>query len=334
MQADVVSLLGGDDILNASSGTDTLDGGAGNDTLDYSDSTGINHVSVVLNGSSAVTVDVDGGDNDSIANIENIVGSLGDDSLGGDSLDNQFTGLDGADYFAASDGADVYFGGEGSDTIDYSGFASASSITLTLQNDDLASISIVGSEADSVYSIENVVGTAGSDQITGDSSSNELDGRGGDDTLDGGDGDDTILGGAGADLIIGSAGADTSIGGSGVDTIDYSAQAAGQSINVTLNGATEAIVSISGADDQTVSEIENVVGSSGDDQITGDAQQNRLQGLDGSDLLGASGGSDILDGGAGRIRLIILRPVFSASVWRWMRVTRPRCRSVVAITMR
>ncbi|MFK7862426.1 MAG: hypothetical protein AB8B64_26695, partial [Granulosicoccus sp.] len=297
--ADIVSLLGGDDTLMASSGTDTLDGGAGTDTLNYSELPGVDSISVVLNGNNAVTVNVEGGDNDSIANIENIVGSAGNDSLGGDALDNQLTGLDGADYFSASDGSDLFYGGEGRDTLDYSGFASASSVTVALQGEDLTTVSVVGSDSDTVSGIENVVGTAGSDQLIGDVNDNTLSGNSGDDILDGGDGDDSIFGGAGVDLIVGSEGADTSVGGSAIDTIDYSNRADGQRIEVSLDGATAAIVSIDGAADQTIREIENVIGTGGDDQITGDDQQNRLEGRDGDDSLGASNNADVLDGGAG-----------------------------------
>ncbi|MFK7862282.1 MAG: beta strand repeat-containing protein [Granulosicoccus sp.] len=297
--SDVVSLLAGDDLFNASAGTDTFDGGAGTDTLNYSELTAVDSVSVVLNGNNSVMVNVEGGDNDFIVNIENIIGSSGDDAISGDSFDNKLTGLEGADYFGASDGADIFSGGEGRDTLDYSGFASASSISVTLQGDELTTVSIVGSDSDTVSGIENFIGTAGNDQITGDANENELSGKGGDDILDGGDGNDTILGGAGADLIVASEGEDTHIGGSGIDTIDYSGRADGQSIDVTLDSATAATVNIANAENHTISEIENVIGTDGDDQITGDDQQNRLKGRDGDDALGASLGADVLDGGAG-----------------------------------
>src|SRR5262249_24273007 len=52
---------------------------------------------------------------------------------------------------------------------------------------------------DSLISIENVTGTAGSDTIVGNELANMLDGRPGDDILDGGVGNDVLIGGPGND---------------------------------------------------------------------------------------------------------------------------------------
>ena len=297
---DNVNTLGGSDLLNASAGNDVLDGGAGSDTLNYAGLSGITGVSVTLNGGTAAVVSVSGGDDDTISNIENIVGSTGNDLLGGDENANRLEGLAGGDRFIASAGTDELLGGEGSDTLDYSSLSSAGSVTVTLAGTATTVVSVVGSDDDSISGIENLIGTAGSDTIVGDDEQNLLEGRAGDDRLDGGGGADTLLGGDGSDFITGSAGADVSDGGAGIDTIDFSGLDAGQSIDMTLDGSSDVTVAISGGDVQTVRNMENVIATNNDDRVTGDAQANSLLALEGDDVLGASGGRDTLDGGAGK----------------------------------
>ena len=296
---DIVSTLGGDDELSASAGRDILDGGAGADTLDYSGLGNIGGIELNLDGSSDTTVTVIDGDDDTIANIENIVASSGDDVLGGDAFANRLEGLDGDDQFDASAGADTLIGGAGDDTLDYSALSSATSISVALQGESSASVSIIGSDNDTISEIENIVGTAGDDTISGDSADNTLEGRGGDDTLTGGQGADLLLGGDGEDTIVAGEGADVSDGGAGVDTVDYSGLATGQSISLALNGSTDATVTVTGGDDDTVRNVENLIATSGDDQVSGDAQANDIQGLAGDDIISASDGADTLDGGAG-----------------------------------
>jgi len=297
--ADDVNTLGGDDLLNASAGSDILDGGLGSDTMDYSSLTGVSSISVTLDETTPVTVNVAGGDDDTIVNVENVIGSSGDDYFGGDTSDNRFEGRDGDDEFIASAGADVMFGGVGMDTVDYSGFASAGFIDVTLLGDSQSTVSVAGSDNDVISGIENVVGTSGDDIIVGDDQANVLEGDGGDDTLDGGAGDDLILGGTGDDIVLASEGADTSEGGAGIDTIDYSDLPTGQSIEVTLLESADATVTIAGGMNQTVRGIENVIGTNSDDTISGDALSNHISAQGGDDVIGASAGVDTLDGGDG-----------------------------------
>ena len=68
---------------------------------------------------------------------------------------------------------------------------------------------------------------------------------------------------------------------------------------VTLNGATDAIVSVGGIAEDTIRNIENVTGGSAADILTGDGLANVLAGGSGSDNLMGGGGDDILIGGAG-----------------------------------
>src|SRR3546814_19261885 len=82
--------------------------------------------------------------------------------------------------------------------------------TTLFRSVDLASNTATGGDAegDSFNSIENVIGSSGSDTLTGNSGDNVLDGGLGDDIIDGGNGNDTLIGGGGADKLIGGGGTD------------------------------------------------------------------------------------------------------------------------------
>jgi len=102
----------GDDILIGRGGADTLEGGDGHDTVSYAGS------------SSGVTVNlttgsVSGGDaqGDTIANVENIIGSTHNDDLTGNNLANIIDGGAGDDTMTGGAGADTFKVGEGNDTI-------------------------------------------------------------------------------------------------------------------------------------------------------------------------------------------------------------------------
>ena len=114
-----------------------------------------------------------------------------------------------------------------------------------------------------IRNIENVIGGTGNDTLTGDGNANSLKGNDGDDLLSGGDGDDTLTGGNGLDTLDGQGGADTA---------DFSDKTV--SVVVALNGANDATVSIGGVAEDTLRNIENLIGGSGDDTLTGDAANN------------------------------------------------------------
>src|SRR5262249_35915529 len=110
-----------------------------------------------------------------------------------------------------------------------------------------------------------------------------------DDTLDGGPGDDTLEGGPGADSLN---------GGTGIDTVTYAAQPG--PVRVTLGAPTEADGGApDGVGDTVGADVENVVGSRGDDTLVRDAGLNRLDGGPGDDVLHGQGGADPLIGDAG-----------------------------------
>ena len=117
----------GNDVLNGGAGSDTLDGGAGTDTTVYQFAPAA--VTVSLGEGEALGTGSDGyGSTDSLANLENIIGSEFDDNLTGNSSNNSLTGrggndaisgLAGDDFLTGSTGADTISGGSGSDLFVY-----------------------------------------------------------------------------------------------------------------------------------------------------------------------------------------------------------------------
>jgi RTX calcium-binding nonapeptide repeat (4 copies) len=117
----------------------------------------------------------------------------------------------------------------------------------------------------------------------------------GNDTISGGTGNDTINGNSGNDTIDGNEGADTIDGGFGFDTVTYADRTA--PVNVSLDGV--ANDGEAGEGDNVRSGVNEVVGGSGNDVLTGDNFDNTLIGNDGNDTLAGLGGNDTLDGGGG-----------------------------------
>src|SRR5215468_3225408 len=243
---DTLNGNGGDDVLFGAGGNDTLNGGDGNDTLQGGagadqlvGSAGIDTASYT-DSRSAVTVSLatgtgSGGDaeGDTLAQIENLAGSVFDDSLTGDNGANVLTGNAGNDSLSGLGGDDILIGGAGADHLDggagtnTASYASSPGAVVV----DLAAGTGSGGDAegDTLVNIENITGSAFADRLTGDGNAN---------TLNGGAGDDLLIGGAGS------------------DTASYAAS--GAAVTVSLAARTGA-----GGDAQgdTLSGIENLVGS-------------------------------------------------------------------------
>ena len=197
----------GNDWLVGGSGADRLDGGVGVDWIDYwSSDTGI---TVNLAEGSLEGGDAQG---DVIVNIENVQGSHHDDVLTGDSGNNTFNGLDGADRLD---------GGEGSDWVSYGW--SDTGVTVNLKDGTGEG---GHAEGDVIVNIEHVEGSRHDDVLIGDSGDNGLIGFDGNDQLSGNEGDDVMLGLDGDDVFVFEAGhGDDSIldFADGEDKIDLSA---------------------------------------------------------------------------------------------------------------
>ncbi|MCA0873921.1 M10 family metallopeptidase C-terminal domain-containing protein [Seohaeicola saemankumensis] len=136
-------------------------------------------------------------------------------------------------------------------------------------------------------------------RFDGDGTGNTIIGTSVNDIIFGGAGTDTLNGFSGNDVIEGGAGADVINGGTGVDTASYANSGSG--IIITINSGSGALGDASG---DTLSAIENVIGSAFSDIISGDDLANRIEGRFGNDILIGYGGVDVLLGGGDADTLI------------------------------
>jgi Ca2+-binding RTX toxin-like protein len=302
----------GNDVLRGGLGADRLDGGAGtSDTASYAGSlTGgitVDLYEINVNSASPTGGDANG---DTLVGIENITGSDGDDLLSGDLGSNILNGGIGNDTIEGEDGNDTLIGGSGVDTLRFT-FANNISVNLsvlTAQN--------TGEGLDVISGFENIIGTSSNDTLTGDGAINNLNGAagsdlinggggndvlsgdsalgGGDDTLNGGDGEDALLAYDGNDVLNGGAGADVIQGGDNIDTAIYLGSLAGVNVDLTKQGiAGPAGLQIGGdAAGDSLSGIENLIGSALGDTLTGDGEANIIEGRGGADVLVGGLGTD------------------------------------------
>lgn len=141
---------------------------------------------------------------------------------------------------------------------------------------------------------DGILGLAGNDVINGLDGNDGICGGAGNDVLNGGPGDDFIDGGAGNDTLVPGLGLDRLIGGSGIDTVSYAASATGVAVDLRLpNGVA------TGQGRDTISGVENVIGSAHADVIRGSAANNWLILGAGNDRGYGYGGNDRIDGGPG-----------------------------------
>ena len=121
----------------------------------------------------------------------------------------------------------------------------------------------------------------------------------GDDVVYGGYGDDTIRAGEGDDFLEGGNGRDQLFGGAGNDTATYENSSAGVRVNLNANRGWGGE-----ARGDRLYDIENLVGSSHDDILVGNALINQLEGGEGADQMNAGAGNDTLLGQGGDDTLI------------------------------
>jgi Ca2+-binding RTX toxin-like protein len=334
---------GGNDILYGDSGNDILHGGTGDDTLAVGArsvgdldiaSGGSGRDTIDLSGmSSAVWVDLEytamevwtsglnfafgGNANTQVANldtIENIIGTIGSDTVLGDGLDNlyKYTG-----HTAGT--AENFQGRGGSDTIDVSALSSVwvdlnrpvyyTNIFTSGGNESFgynANTAVVN-----LLGVENIIGTAGSDVIYGDGQDNYFKSNG--------------VSNTGGVLPVA---VDYFNGGSGSDTIDLSslnytgavwvdlAYAGSQVwlskdiLSATSNNANTYIATLAG--------VENVVGTVNTDQFFGDGSNNTYgytAKATGTELIDGRGGSDSFDGSRSQTSLWVDLSYTSTEVW-------------------
>jgi Ca2+-binding RTX toxin-like protein len=273
------TIVGGDggDLLRGGGGADTLDGQGGADTADYGDKAVA--VSVALNGSTDAIVTVGGAAEDTIRNIENVIGGSAGDTLIGDAGGNVLSGGGGNDTLKGGGGADTLDGGSGSDTADYSDVTA--SVAVTLNGAGGTFVTIGGFPSDLIVNVENVFAGSGNDTLTGDGLANLLAGGGGNDTLNGGNNADTLQGGAGNDTYVVDTTGDQALetDGDGTDLVQSSVSfsIAGQFVEkLTLTGSANA--------NATGNSLANtIVGNAGNNLIDGKTNADHMEGGAGND---------------------------------------------------
>jgi Ca2+-binding RTX toxin-like protein len=110
----------GNDVLVGNTANNILDGGAGSDAVIF---TNTNGVTVTLNDTGADVIVNHDGETDTLRNIENIGGTVGNDTLTGNSQDNILSG--------GASGADTLTGGAGNDRLIGGGFTVTTSFVVT-----------------------------------------------------------------------------------------------------------------------------------------------------------------------------------------------------------
>ncbi|WP_333703316.1 calcium-binding protein [Sphingobium yanoikuyae] len=128
-----------------------------------------------------------------------------------------------------------------------------------------------------------------SERLHGTSGADSIDGGGGDDVIWGEAGNDVLNGGAGNDILYGGAGDDILDGGEGIDTLDY--MMASSAVRVSLASTDPQATGGEGRD--TIRNIENLGGSRYSDHLTGNDQNNVIDGNWGGDTMIGLAGDDI-----------------------------------------
>ncbi|MDW8263133.1 MAG: hypothetical protein RMJ35_11460 [Phycisphaerales bacterium] len=133
-------------------------------------------------------------------------------------------------------------------------------------------------------------------EINGGTGNDTLSAGGGNDTLRGQGGNDNLFGGDGRDLLNGGIGSDNMLGGGGRDTVDYNQRTA----NLVIGLGTAADDGEAGEADNVRTDIETVIGGSGNDRIsTNSGRPVAFFGGPGNDTLIGGSGDDFFDGGPG-----------------------------------
>jgi Ca2+-binding RTX toxin-like protein len=206
---DTLSGGGGNDTLSGYEGNDKLDGGAGTDTVVFI--TDLSAKGVTVNLSLTTPQNTIGAGIDTLLNIENVTGTLYDDTLTGTSGNNVLLGGGGNDTLSGGGGNDTLDGGAGSDTATYDSAAQWVAVNLALTTAQ----NTHGAGTDTLLNIENVTGSAYNDTLLGNTGANTLFGGAGNDLLAGGLGNDTLTGGAGQDTFA----FNSTLGAGNIDTL-------------------------------------------------------------------------------------------------------------------
>ncbi|MEQ1538552.1 MAG: peroxidase family protein [Sphingorhabdus sp.] len=219
-----------------------------------------------------------------------VVGTAGPDVLTGSASPDNMTGLAGNDRLVGSAGADILDGGANVDTVDYSGATGGVLVNLgtagggangpinAVRETALTTGTVTSATAvvstDTLVAIENAIGSAFGDRLVGS---------------------------AGANVFTPGAGADAVLGQAGIDTVDYSTASGAVHVNLPSNWVHETAVTagtVTAATPWTtqdsLSGIENVIGSGFGDFIQANGSNNTINGGNGNDNIQAGSGDDVI----------------------------------------
>ena len=272
----------GDDTLEGGYGADVLTGGDGSDTASYAGSMmGVTvrlHNSKFMGGDAkgdsfgarvaATYTDMDDEEQEvMLPDIMHLTGSANADILAGDFRNNEING---------GGGDDKIYGGPDPSNLDPMARGDATNV-------------------------DTLMGGGGNDMIWGGAGNDTLDGGAGNDMLVGGPGNDDMKGGAGSDMIHADAD-DTVINGFG-PADDATTPDVDESVEDAMDVDTLSYAMVDNDDDEgitvvlaagTITNIENIIGSIYDDNLTGDDQANVIEGGRGGDMLDGGDGVDTL----------------------------------------
>ncbi len=312
---DIVHAAGGGDHIHGQLGNDIIFGELGNDRL-YGGSGEDS-----LFGGDGDDYLYGGADNDTLS------GGVGGDVLYGDDGNDTLTGGAGDDYLLGGLGVNIIDGGDGTDWLIYAPYYVG--VVVNLVTGTMRTRYI---HADNFTNIENIRGSDYKDVLIGDDGDNIIEGGFGGDYIDGGDGIDTadytnsgifsvqvdlgegtatngpasgdlllnienLIGGHQSDtlsgdendnVLEGGAGGDILNGRDGNDTASYRSSDGAVYINLATGEA-----SGHHASHDSLTNIENIMGSSFDDTLVGDANGNVLTGGAGHDTMTGGDGVDI-----------------------------------------
>jgi Ca2+-binding RTX toxin-like protein len=257
----------GNDTFDGGSGNELLAGGPGTDTVRYHSAPSAVHASLTT------SVAAGGAGSDALSAIENLTGSPFNDTLSGHAGANVLNGGSGNDLLNGVAGNDQLNGGNGVDTATYATAPSPVKANLTTNR------ASGGAGNDRLVATENLMGSAYNDTLTGNLRANAL------------------SGGNGNDVLNGVAGNDHVNGGNGADTATYATAPSPVKANLTTNRAS------GGAGNDRLVATENLIGSTFNDMLTGNAGANTVRGGNGNDRLSGVAGNDRLVGSNGNDQL-------------------------------
>jgi Ca2+-binding RTX toxin-like protein len=211
---------------------------------------------------------VDAGDGDDYVN-----GGNGNDTIkGGRGSDLLFGGANN-DRLNGGDDNDQLDGGSGTHWADFDGGSAV--------NVDLVAGTAFGQGNDTLFIIENVIGSDASDFINGNAGNN------------------IIHGGGSTDTIYANMGVDHYDGDTGANDADYFKIQPGVTASLATN-----IYSFDASNYGMMANIDNLIGVAGDDILTGSAAFNKIDGGAGNDIVAGGLGNDQMWAGADSDRLI------------------------------